>query len=177
MTEDIPLSARIPRSVEEALAYSSDNEFAIAMSNLLFAREAAVGYDSLTPAERVVYCLDALEREVNNGGFRQFFLNSSGDYSLDTPGALRTLGAVRVADIVEQALAVFPGRQPAQEPSLREAQVDALSPDQVATLEGLDDAFLEYPEPLAQLERRFVQANRTHFLTPPNAGGSIAAPN
>jgi hypothetical protein len=177
MADDIPLYARIPRSVDEALAYEADNEFAIAMSNLLFDREAAIGYAALTPAERVVFCLDGLEREVNNGGLRQFFLNSAGDHSMDTPAALRALGAPRVAAIVERALAVFPGGGPAADRITREAQVEALSAAQVGELDRLDAEFFQYPEPLAALERSYVRAHRLEFLPPPNAGRSLAPSN
>jgi hypothetical protein len=52
------------------------------MSNLVFARCEAAGFTALSQAEQTIYCLDALEREVNNGGFSQFFLNSSGDTAL-----------------------------------------------------------------------------------------------
>ena len=174
---DIPLFARIPRTVDEALGHASDNDFAIAMSNLVFAREAAVGYDSLTSAERVIFLLDGLEREVNNGGFEQFFVNSAGDYSLDTPVALRSLGANRVAAIVERALVIFPGGQPARDRNVRQDQVQSLSPKQRGELEGLDAEFLAYPEPLAALERKYVQAHRTEFLAPPNAGGAVVPSN
>ena len=173
MADQVPLISRIPLTVDEALAHESDNDFAIAMSNFLFAREEAVGYDSLNPGERVIFCLDGLEREVNNGGFQQFFLNSSGDHSLDTPGALRALGAPRVAAIVEHALAVFPGQQPARDRDAREAQVEGLGPAALAELERLDAAFLAYPEPLARLERSYVQAHRAEFIAPPNAGKSL----
>jgi len=177
MPADISIAARIPHSVDEALGHASDNDFAIAMSNLLFDREAAVGYEALTPSEQVVFCLDGLEREVNNGGFHQFFLNSSGDHSLATPPALRALGAVRVAAIVEQALAVFPAGRPAQEPSRRRAQVEALGESQLGDLERLDAAFRKYPEPLAELERRYVRAHRNEFLVPPHAGGTLLPSN
>lgn len=174
---DTPLFARIPRTVDEALGHASDNDFAIAMSNLVFAREAAVGYDALTPAERVVFLLDGLEREVNNGGFEQFFVNSAGDHSVDTPAALRSLGANRVAAIVEGALATFPGGQPAQDRNVRQGQVQSLSPGLRGELERLDAEFLGYPEPLAALERRYVQVHRTEFLAPPNAGGAVVPSN
>ena len=97
-----------PRPVAEILLIEDDTKFAIAMSDLVFSREAAVGYQRLTPPERVVFCLDGLEREVNNGGFAQFLENSAGDHALETIEALRTLGAPRVAGLVAEAVAVFP---------------------------------------------------------------------
>jgi hypothetical protein len=78
-----------------------------------------------------------------------------------------------VAAIVEHALAVFPGQQPARDRDVREAQVEALGPAALAELERLDAAFLAYPEPLARLERTYVQAHRAEFIAPPNADKSL----
>ncbi len=168
-----PAYARIPRSVAEALGHAADNDFAIAMSNLLFDREAAVGYGSLTAAERVVFSLDALEREVNNGGFRQYFENSSGDHCLDAPIALRALGAPKFAAMVERALALFPGGQPASDRSERQRQMLTWGPVQESALEALDSEFFTYPEPLAQLERAYVAAHQDAFNAPPRGGQAL----
>jgi hypothetical protein len=52
--KEIPLYSCIPISVDEALAHTADGDFAIAMSNLLFDREAHAGYAGLAHAERTV---------------------------------------------------------------------------------------------------------------------------
>ena len=48
------------------------------------------------------------EDEINNGGFHQFFNNSSGDNSAETAIALETIGAPATADIAKRAIARFP---------------------------------------------------------------------
>src|SRR5690349_17537249 len=121
----LPIHERVPASVQEALSHSSDNDFAIAMSNLVYAREARLGFDALSEAEKVVFCLDKLEQEVNNGGFEQYFRNASGDNAVVTPAALRTLGASQVASIVEKALELFPNQQPSRIRDEREEQMDS----------------------------------------------------
>jgi Domain of unknown function (DUF4375) len=155
-----------PRPVAEILQIEDDTKFAIAMSDLVFSREAAVGYDRLTPPERVVFCLDALEREVNNGGFAQFFENSAGDHALETIEALRTLGAPRVAGLVTEAVAVFPDGHPAADREDRQRQVEKLDDAARAKLDQLDGAFYEYPENLHALERAYVGTNQAQFPMP-----------
>lgn len=81
----------------------------IALSDSLFRRCNERGYDGLNVAERKVFCIDSVLREVNNGGFSQFFFNSSGDHAADTTAALRAIGADEWADIVRDAIALFPG--------------------------------------------------------------------
>jgi len=154
------------RPVAEIVAIADDTKFAIAMSDLVFAREATAGYEQLTPAERVVFCLDQLEREVNNGGFAQFFENSSGDHAMDTIEALRVLGAPTMAALVAEAVSVFPQGWPATDREDRQRQLAALDTQARATLDRLDEAFFAYPENLAALERRYVRAHQDQFRTP-----------
>jgi hypothetical protein len=154
------------RSVNEILQIEDDTKFAIAMSDLVFAREQAAGYAQLTPAERVVLCLDGLEREVNNGGFAQFFENSAGDHAMDTIEALKTLGASQMAAMVSDAVSVFPENRPASDRDRRQEQLARLDPQARARLDELDSAFYKYPENLAALERKYVRAHQDQFRMP-----------
>ena len=172
---NLPIHERVPASVQEALSHDSDNDFTIAMGNLVFAREAKFGFDALTEAEKVVFCLDKLEQEVNNGGFEQYFRNSSGDNAAVTPSALRALGASQIASVVEKALELFPNRRPSRTRTERGEQMDSWGSKEQDTLAQLDEAFLAYPEPLAQLERTYVRKHEKLFLVPPGAGQSILA--
>src|SRR5271155_1269179 len=45
-----------------------------------------------TPEEHTLLAIMALEREVNNGGYRQFFVNSSCQYALTVVPALESIG-------------------------------------------------------------------------------------
>lgn len=150
-------------AVDDALANADDTAFAIAMSNLVFARHEAAGFAALTEAERTVYCLDALEREVNNGGFEQFFFNSSGDTAIETLAALERLGAAHTAGLVRRAVLVFPAGRPAADRDEREKQLAALPENARDAWRALDEAFLEYRDNLVALERTYVVAHRRDF--------------
>ena len=67
------------QTVSELLALEDSHR----VDSLLWAFEEAinqkaarVGEDNLTIEERIVLAVEALEREVNNGGYDQFFVNS-----------------------------------------------------------------------------------------------------
>ena len=105
--------------------------------NELDPNDNSVGYGGLTAAERVIFCLNGLETEVNSGGFIQYFSNSTGDHARDAPAALRTLGAPKVATLIEQAIALIPGAL-SPDQSAREAQMAALSDPVKHGLELLD---------------------------------------
>jgi hypothetical protein len=71
-------------------------------------------FDAAAPQVQVAYCIHKLESEVNNGGFHQFFLNSSGEYVPETLRALNAIGAVTTRDLLERAVAIgFPKGYPA----------------------------------------------------------------
>jgi hypothetical protein len=59
----------------------------------------------LTQEENYVLAVEALEREVNNGGYSQFFFNSSNEWAGTIVAALRAIGCPKTADMSEKAVA------------------------------------------------------------------------
>jgi hypothetical protein len=62
--------------------------------------------------QEITQLVGALVAEVNNGGFDQFFFNSSSDRTPDILRALELIGASKTADILKRAAAKFPGGMP-----------------------------------------------------------------
>lgn len=80
--------------------------------------------DALTPSARTIYFVSVLDREVFNGGFHQYFSNSSGKYAQETLAALRELGAVEIAELLAEAIDAFPEKQVPKDRKLRNEQLD-----------------------------------------------------
>jgi hypothetical protein len=59
---------------------------------------------TLSQAEQDVLAIEAMEREVNNGGFHQFMLNDSHVYASALPDALRRIGCPKASAIAADAL-------------------------------------------------------------------------
>src|SRR5262245_64943750 len=71
------------------------------------------GLASHPPPMQVALCLHRLESEVNNGGFHQFFFNSSGEIVPETLEALAAIGAPKTRSLLERAVTIaFPGGYP-----------------------------------------------------------------
>jgi hypothetical protein len=102
----------------------------------------------------VLALIDALEGEVNNGGFHQFFYNSAGDNTLETIRALEKIGAATMADIVKRAAAMFPGEMPPKDRFLRQDLLLESYPDSAA-FRKLDEEFYGYPDNLPELLAKF----------------------
>jgi hypothetical protein len=62
----------------------------------------------MTVEEMTVLAIQALEREVNNGGFDQFFFNSSHEFAPTIVEALSRIGCTETAKIVQEALWAVP---------------------------------------------------------------------
>jgi hypothetical protein len=76
----------------------------VAVDQAIQEKRDGVGLDGLTDEERVVLAVEALEREVNNGGYEQFFLNSTREFAPIVVGALARIGCRRTATITQNAL-------------------------------------------------------------------------
>jgi hypothetical protein len=111
----------------------------------------------LTQPERVVLAVEALEREVNNGGYNQFFLNEPG-HAHDIVGALEQIGCPETARITRDATAVLELRPEWTVEQIQAAAAD-MPDDADERLAGLDDEFFAYPDPIEDRLLAFMRAN------------------
>ena len=155
----------MPTPIDEILAIEDPTRFAIALSNHVYGREGPGGFSGLSEAEQTVYCIDGLEREVNNGGFAQFFFNSAGDQARETVAALRRIGAAHTAELVERAMGPFGPTGPSADRDERATQLDRIGDSAEALWYELDDGFYEYKDDLTDLLRSYVRSRRDQFAT------------
>ena len=74
------------------------NNILIALSEPEYARLDSEGFRNLSVPHKVFSAIWALEAEVNNGGFSQYFFNSSGATAGFVHEALMIVGALKTAD-------------------------------------------------------------------------------
>lgn len=117
----------------------------------------------LSPAEKVFFLVQELEMEVNNGGFSQYFFNSSGRFCLDAPAALREIGAAYTAQLVEQALGLFGADLPHDPDALAEALDERITDEIDEQLNELDNDFYEYKDDLGGLTYNYIMAHKNDF--------------
>jgi hypothetical protein len=113
--------------------------------------------------QKVFSAIWAVESEVNNGGFSQYFLNSSAESASFVVEALETIGAPETAAICERAkAAAFPAGLPASKDAIRSAAGDF--PDEVLEkLEEIDQEFFSYPHDLTKLLFAYVSTHPEEF--------------
>lgn len=101
-------SKKIKIDLEKLLASDDTNRSIIELDNYI-GELCTYGDDlhNLSEPQKQFYYNQWLEREINNGGFNQFFFNSSGDFAHQTVQSLLSIGANRTADILQKARTVF----------------------------------------------------------------------
>ena len=150
------------RSIAQLLAL----EGTYRMDSIVCVVEQGIGQRrGLTEAEKVVLAIAAVEREVNNGGFSQFFFNSSRVYAYEAAGALRAIGAPKTAELFEKALALVTSGKKVEVDNLRLCAAEAS--DEVD--DGLDDLDAEYyagvEEPLSEKLFQYIKRNQADIRT------------
>ncbi len=150
----------------ESLDDLLDLEHTYRIESLVFALDAALnrklgvlGAGALSRAELVLLIVHELECQVNNGGFDQYFFNSSREHAGEIEAALRAIGCPLSAAIAQRAVnaLAIPGE---------------LTPDGILTalaiggeelfedLGSLTDEYYERTESIADELFAFVKANR-----------------
>jgi len=146
------------------------NEILIALSaseNTKFGKE---DFDKQSLPQKIFSTIWAVESEVNNGGFSQYFLNSSSETAAFVVNSLDTIGAPRTADICRRAIkCAFPGGLPPT-PDAISSQAAGFSEETLQELDALDTEFIGYPHDLTELLFAYVSAHPEEFgiLPQPN---------
>ena len=105
---------------------------------------------SWNKSRQAIYMIWALEAEVNNGGYNQFYFNSSGQFYKYLPDALRLVGANKFADLTERANKTF------------EKENDKITKHQDGTIEGFSKSYDD--NPLNDLDTEFFELYKTENL-------------
>ena len=110
-----------------------------------------------------------VESEVNNGGFSQYFLNSSAQSAPFIIEALETVGAPETADICKRAIDTgFPHGIPRSVEEIRSA-ASFFSDEVLAAFHPLDQEFFSYPHDLTDLLFAYVSRHPEEFGSLPEA--------
>ena len=127
---------------------------------------------SQVPAgQRAVYALEWTAAEVGNGGFHQYFSNSTGSLFNETLEGVEVLGGDRYIDVLNDAAAVFPRGRVPESRAEREEVLDRLTADQEEELNRIDETFfalLDHPtlNP-ATLSATYIRAYPAEFFVRP----------
>jgi hypothetical protein len=151
------------QTVDQLLALSPEyriDSIVLAFEDALARRAQDLGLGALNEVEIAVLAVEALEREVNNGGHHQFFLNAP-EYAEHVVPALRRIGCTRTADVAQRAIDLLelPG------PVTASRVAEALDRDAKGSLieiliEECDAPYFDEPEAIADRLFAYLSDNR-----------------
>ena len=119
-------------------------------------------FRELDEADQVLLTIWGLEGDVNNGGFDQYYFNSSGNQAFFAPYALQKIGASEMAKIVADANNVFGPNGPPQERAVRQIFLRAITKYRAEPWANLDRAFYSYPNDVSSLLVNYLRLNSKH---------------
>ena len=102
-------------------------------------------FKSLTLLQQICFPTQWLCNEVYNGGFHQYFGNTTGLHAPEAVSGFRVLGLDDIAEIAEKAISVFGNDYP-RDRAVREAFLDGIEGDDISEWNPffkLDDVFYE----------------------------------
>jgi hypothetical protein len=119
--------------------------------------------DKLSEQQKNFYYNQNLEREINNGGFSQYFFNSSGDFSQETINSLKLIGAHKTASILQKAIEQFPNKIVPKNRIVRQEIIEQIEENSNEIWEELDQKFFAYEDDLNSLNIEYVKQNKNKF--------------
>lgn len=117
----------------------------------------------LTDGQKIFFLNQNLEREINNGGFNQFFCNSSGDNAHETILSLQAIGATKTGTLLQKAIDQFPNKTVPAERDERVEIVEQIEETANDVWEKLDEEFFACEDDLDALNIEYIRKNRNFF--------------
>lgn len=152
------------KTLDEILQLDDESKIVIEIGQLLWDKSHGdKNFESLNQREKNVLYIEMFESQVNNGGFDQYFFNSSGEYAHETVIALKEIKAPQMADILNRAINVFPKLPIPKDTEQRREYMDDISESISEIWNSLDAEFYKYPENLAELSVEYVKFHKVEF--------------
>jgi hypothetical protein len=123
------------------------------------------GLPRLNEGQRAVYALYVADFEILNGGFEQFWFNSSGGVANHLLPAAELVGSPEFAAVFRDAAALWPDGKVPRDRAKREVLLDTIDADKVAELDERYAA-TQYKRKtaLANVLASYIRAHRDQFV-------------
>jgi len=129
-----------------------------------------VSFSKMPETLKTVYLINEFESEVNNGGFLQFFTNSSGKYTNETIESLELIGANNTKNLLEKAVKIMLKHNESTENLNRKInsrelyeifETSEIYDNEVLMkeLNDLNSKFYESTEPTQELKFKYFESN------------------
>jgi hypothetical protein len=148
------------QTVDQLLSLEGEyriDSLVLAFEDALLKKAARDGEHAVSADERIILAVEALEREVNNGGYSQFFENSTRQFAPVVVQALVRIGCPKAAAITQKAIDAL------HLPSLTVESIEAAMEDADESEEALNECDTSYynaGEDIANQLFAFIKKNK-----------------
>ena len=150
--------------IDKALSLKEDTNIIIAINEFVWKKSNDLeNIENLTKSEKTFLYVEILESEINNGGFDQFFYNSSGDYAYEALQALNEIGAKKTANLLNEAYIIFPKNPIPKQAESRQILLEKISKETSERWNELEDMFYLQDENIEKLLLEYVRKNKLDF--------------
>jgi len=119
--------------------------------------------EALTQAEMNIALVIEFEKEIENGGFNQFFFNTIGGYSFDILRALKEMSSKKTRELLNKAINQFPNSLVPKDHGERQELMEEIEDEADEEWDLLDEAFYEYDEDLYVIMIEYIKKNINDF--------------
>jgi hypothetical protein len=150
------------QSVDEIIELESEyriDSLVLAIEEALYEKAENIGTDKLTDIEKIILAIEGLEREVNNGGYHQFFVNASVEFAPIIVDSLEAIGCPKTAGITSNAIDALGISKPVTIEKIEEVIYDE-DEERDEKLDECDGLYFEYEEPIADRLFTFIKMNK-----------------
>lgn len=147
--------------IEKALQLDRETDVVLKIGEIIWRKteKSDDSFSNLTEVERVFIYVDMLEGQVNNGGFDQFFFNSSGDYAHEILTAYKQIKAYRTVELIEKAIDLFPSLPIPKDTEARRQIMLGINESISNEWDKLDNKFYQYEDNIAKLLIDYIRRN------------------
>ena len=152
------------KNLDELLNSDDSNRSIIELDNFIGELcDYGDDFSKLTDQQKLFYLNQNLEREINNGGFNQYFINSSGDNAHETILSLKAIGADKTADILQKAIDQFPIKTVPKDRDKRTEIIEQIEEVADEVWNDLDQKFYQYEDNLNALNIEYIKKHKDFF--------------
>jgi hypothetical protein len=126
---------------------------------------------SWSVSQQAIYFITNLDGEVNNGGFNQWYYNSSGQFAKFTPDALKLIGAIKFSELVTRANRIY-RIENEKITKHQDGTIEGFSKSyEDNPLDGLDSEYYDLKEDLQGLQIEFIRKHKNDFIDNESSSG------
>ncbi|HUI92563.1 MAG TPA: DUF4375 domain-containing protein [Chitinivibrionales bacterium] len=149
------------QSVDDLLAMEAGyriDSLVFAFESALDEKAAQIGYEKLSEPEKAVLVIQALQRDVRENGYRQFFMNTP-VYAAEVVGMLKSTGCPKAAEVSEGAIGALGIKGRITGEAIYDI-LQELSEGTLETLKEFDRKFTECEEDVTGILFEYIKKNK-----------------